>query len=69
VTVRYNVSLSDSLNEELDRAAEETETTKSDVFRKALQLYLAARDGKRKGLTIGLVEPESKVMQTEFIGL
>ena len=69
MTVRYNVSLSDSLNEELDRAAEETETTKSDVFRKALQLYLAARDGKRKGLTIGLVEPESKVMQTEFIGL
>ena len=69
MTVRYNVSLSDSLNEELERAAEETETTKSDVFRKALQLYLAARDGKRKGLTIGLVEPESKVMQTEFIGL
>lgn len=67
--VRYNVVMSDDLNRDLDRAADETETTKSEVVRKALQLYLAAREGQKKGLKVGLVEPETRVMQTEFIGL
>ncbi len=69
MSVRFNVVLSDDLNSEIDRAAEKAETNKSDILRKALQLYLAVQDGKRRGLKIGLVEPTTDKLQTEFIGL
>lgn len=69
MSVRFNVVLSDDLNREIDKAAEETETNKSEILRKALQLYLAARDGKRRGLKLGLVEPQSEKLQTEIVGL
>lgn len=69
MSVRFNVVLSDDLNREIDNAAEETESNKSEVLRKALQLYLAARDGKRRGLKLGLVEPNSEKLQTEIVGL
>jgi metal-responsive CopG/Arc/MetJ family transcriptional regulator len=63
------VVLSDDLNREIDNAAAETESNKSEILRKALQLYLAARDGKRRGLKLGLVEPVSEKLQTEIVGL
>lgn len=69
MSVRFNMVLSDDLNREIDKAAADTETNKSEVVRKALQLYLAAVDGKRRGLKIGLVEPETRRLETEFIGL
>lgn len=69
MSVRFNVVLSDDLNREIDRAADEAETNKSEILRKALQLYLAARDGKQRGLKLGLVEPKSQKLETEIIGL
>jgi predicted transcriptional regulator len=69
MSVRFNVVLSDDLDREIDRLAEQTETNKSEILRKALQLFLAAREGKQRGLKIGLVEPETRIMQTEIIGL
>lgn len=69
MSVRFNVVLSDDLNREIDRAAAESESNKSEVLRKALQLYLAARDGKQRGLKLGLVEPDSGKLQTEIVGL
>jgi predicted transcriptional regulator len=69
MSARFNVIMSDELNRDLDAAAEESETTKSDVIRKALQLFLAARDGNRRGLKVGLVDPKTEKMQTEFVGL
>lgn len=68
MSVRFNVVLSDDLNREIDKAAEETETNKSDILRKALQLYLTARDGKTRGLKLGLVDKSQK-LQTEIVGL
>lgn len=59
----------DDLNSEIDKAAEETETNKSEILRKALQLFLAAREGKLRGLKLGLVEPKTGKLQTEIIGL
>jgi hypothetical protein len=35
----------------------------------AWQMFLAARDGTRRGLKVGLVDPKTEKMQTEFIGL
>ena len=70
MSVRLNVLLSDELNREIDKAAAETETVKSEIFRKALQLYLAARDGKKQqGLKLGLFEPETNQLKTEIVGL
>lgn len=69
MSVRFNVVLSDDLNRELDKAAEESETNKSEILRKAITLYLAARDGRRRGLKVGLVEPETQKLETEIIGL
>lgn len=69
MSVRFNVVLSDDLNRAIDKAADETETNKSEILRKALQLYLAARDGKLRGLKLGLVEPTSEKLQTEIVGL
>jgi|GEM_PF-652828 predicted transcriptional regulator len=69
MSVRFNVVLSDDLNRELDQAAQESETNKSEILRKAITLYLAARDGRRRGLKIGLVEPETQKLETEIIGL
>lgn len=69
MSVRFNVVLSDDLNSEIDKAAAESESNKSEILRKALQLYLAARDGKRRGLKLGLVEPSTEKLQTEIVGL
>ena len=69
MSVRFNLVLSDDLNEEIDKVADETETNKSEILRKALQLYLAAREGKRRGLKLGLVEPETRKLETEIVGL
>ncbi|NOT68891.1 MAG: ribbon-helix-helix protein, CopG family [Methylophilaceae bacterium] len=69
MSVRFNVILSDDLNREIDLAVAESETSKSEILRKALQLYLAARDGSRRGLKLGLVEPKTEKLQTEIVGL
>lgn len=67
MSVRLNVVLSDDLNDELERVAADG-ITKSEVFRKALLLYVTARDGKKRGLKLGLASDSSK-LETEIIGL
>ena len=69
MTVRLNLVLSEDLNNDLERMASKGQTNKSEIIRKALQLFLAAQEGKSRGLKLGLVEPETRTMQTEFIGL
>ncbi len=69
MSTRFNVVLSDDLNQELDAAAEDTESNKSEILRKALQLYLAALRGSRSGLQVSLVDPKTKEVKTEIIGL
>ena len=69
MSVRFNVVLSDDLNREVDQVVRETESSKSEILRKALQLYLAARAGSQRGLKLGLVEPKTEKLQTEIVGL
>lgn len=69
MSVRFNVTLSDDLNEALEAAAEQSESNKADVLRKAMTLYLAALDGKRRGLKLGLIEADTQKVQTEIVGL
>ena len=69
MAARFNVVFSDDLNKELDKVVSEDENSKADVLRKALQLYLAAREGKRRGLKVGLVQPDTQRLETEIVGL
>ena len=67
--VRLNLVLSDDLNKAIDHAASETESNKSEIVRKALTLYLAARDGMKRGRVLGLAEPDTRKLETEIVGL
>lgn len=69
MSVRFNVVLSNDLNKEIDQAVDETESSKSEILRKALQLYLIARDGSRRGLELGLFDPKTTKLQTNIVGL
>jgi predicted transcriptional regulator len=69
MSARFNIELSDDLNRDINLAVAATESNMSDLLRKALQLYLAALEGKGRGLKLGLVDPKTGMMQTEFIGL
>ena len=53
MSVRFNVVLSDNLNREIDQVVAESEFSKNEILRKALQLYLATYDGARRGLKLG----------------
>ena len=69
MSARFTVSLSDDLNSAIDEIAGGSETTKNEILRKALQLYLAAHEGAQNGKKVGLADPESKLLETEFIGI
>jgi metal-responsive CopG/Arc/MetJ family transcriptional regulator len=69
LSVRFNLVLSDDLNNAIDSEIARGETDKSKVMRKALQLYLAAGDGNRRPSKNSLVEPAANLMHREFVGL
>jgi metal-responsive CopG/Arc/MetJ family transcriptional regulator len=68
MTVRLTLVLSEDLIQAIDRVVEVDASSRAEVFRKALQLYLAARDGQRRGFKVGLVEPTTEQLRTEIIG-
>ena len=68
MAVRFNTTLPDDLNEQVDRVAGTLELTKTEVIRRALNLYLVANEGQRKGLKEGLVKDEDALVQ-RFVGL
>ncbi|WP_211454225.1 transcriptional regulator [Collimonas antrihumi] len=69
MSVSLKLILSDDLNREIDRAATETQSSKGEILRKAMQLYLTARHGSRQGLKLGLVDPKTDMLHSEIIGL
>jgi len=69
MSAQCNVVLSDELNKAVDAVVNGSETTTSEILRKALQLYLAAREGSQRGLKLGLIDRKTQEFQTEIIGL
>lgn len=67
-TVRAQVVLSEDLDREINKAAEDAGSTRSEVVRKALTLYLAAVEKKKQGLKLGFARPD-QTLETEVIGL
>jgi metal-responsive CopG/Arc/MetJ family transcriptional regulator len=66
--IRLNISISDDLAAKLDELSGESQTTKSEILRKALTLFVLARDGKRHGKNLALVGEGGQVA-TEIVGL
>jgi predicted transcriptional regulator len=69
MSARFNVGLSDDLNRAIDDVVTKSETTKREVLRKPLQLYLAAHEGTQRGLKLGLFDRKTEQVHTEIIGL
>lgn len=69
MSVRYNMVVSDELDRELEKVVAESESNKSEIVRKALQMFIAAREGKVKGQKVGLVNPKTDKLEVEFVGL
>jgi len=68
MSTRYNLVLSGDLDRQLDEVVEEDECSKAEVLRKALALYLAARNAHRGGMKVGLADAVSNRLQQEIIG-
>ena len=66
--IRLNISISDDLAAKLDELSGESQTTKSEILRKALTLFDLAREGKRQGKKLALVGEGGQVA-TEIVGL
>jgi predicted transcriptional regulator len=65
-----NIVLSDDLKNALDRVSEETEQSASETLRKALALYIAARDNTRSGdRKLGFFDARTRQVDGEVIGL
>lgn len=69
MSVRLTVVFSDELIEAIDRVVKEDSSSRSEVLRKSLQLYLTAYGASRQGFKIGLVEPKTGALHTEVVGL
>ena len=66
--VRLSLQISDELNRVLERIAEETRSSKADVFRQALALMKVAHEGKKRGRHLGFAQDPAK-LDTEIVGL
>ena len=51
--IHITLYLSREMNEVLESAANKTDSTKSEVLRKAISLYAASVDARQKGMHIG----------------
>jgi predicted transcriptional regulator len=66
--IRMNITIPDDLAEKLGATAGQSDTTKCEIFRKALTLFNIAQEGKRDGKKLALVGDGGQVM-TEIVGL
>lgn len=68
MSTRYNLVLAGNLERQLDEIVEQDESSKAEVLRKALALYITARNGHRRGMKVGFADAASNQLQQEIIG-
>ncbi len=66
--IRLNLTVSDDLARRLDELSGESQTSKSEILRKALTLFDVAREGKRSGKKLARTGGAGQVT-TEIVGL
>ena len=67
-SIRLSLDLSPQANSMLETLADDLQTTKSGVLRKALALVKVAEEAKRKNRKIGIFDTEQNVF-SEIVGL
>ena len=67
--ISMSLHISEDLKSKIDEVAQATSQTQSDIFRKAIVLYLAANEGVRQGKKVGLVDPQTNLLETQIVGL
>jgi predicted transcriptional regulator len=66
--VRLSLDISSELNDLLERLAEQSGSTKSEVLRKAIALMEVATEAKRQGKKFGIADRDQQ-LSTEIIGI
>lgn len=69
MTSRLNLVLSDALSKKIDEIADESNTNHGEILRKALTMYIAAKDASKQGRKMGLVNKDTGKLEIEFTGL
>lgn len=69
MSTRVNVIIPDELKSMMDKLAKDNEISTSEIFRKAIGLYIASQQAKAEGKSIGLFDKKSREVTTEFVGL
>jgi predicted transcriptional regulator len=67
MSVKLSLEVSDDLNQTLERLAESTHASKSDVLRRAISLMEVAVDAKKQGQSLGVVQGD--VVKTRIVGI
>ena len=68
MSVRFNITMSNDLNNAIDEAAAETDTTKTEIMRKALTMYLAVRRGPSREISWALQMPRPNNLRQSSLG-
>jgi metal-responsive CopG/Arc/MetJ family transcriptional regulator len=66
--IRMNITISDNLADELDTLSAQNDTSKSEIFRKALTLFALAQEKKKEGKKLAFVGKGGEIV-TEIVGL
>jgi predicted transcriptional regulator len=66
--VQLNLRLSADVNEALESIANDAETDRTDVVRRALALLMVTHQAKLEGRHLGVVDDASK-LDTEIVGV
>lgn len=67
--VRLSLDVPQELNEMLEKLADETGSSKSDVLRKAISFMDIVLEAQQKGLKIGIAEDRNHPIKTEILFL
>ena len=68
-TIRLNVDVSPELDALLDRMADQSRSTRSEVLTRALALMSVALEAQATGKTIGVADKGSRTIEKEITGL
>lgn len=66
--VRLSFEVSPKLNDTLEQLAERSDTTKSEILRKAIALMELAVEAKQKGQSLALTDEDKKIV-TMIVGI
>lgn len=65
---RFTVDVSQRLADEIEKISEETQRSKADVFRLAIELLSTAREAKHDGMRVGAwTEEDERRKEREFV--